>query len=126
MMRMKVFMLIINFIMSFFPYNNTQHNREIFFFFFLTSFVHTFFKNILRWSGRFELNFKENTENTVVDPIFTTYLLLNTIALSPTQILCKKAFSALKSVSYTATQLFPLVQYLESYHLYRSRTLLGT
>ena len=83
-------------------------------------------KCYLRWSGRFERNFKENTENTVVDPIFTTYLLLNIITPSPTQILCKKAFSALKSVSYTATQLFPLVTYLESYHLYRSRTLLGT
>ena len=83
-------------------------------------------KCYLRWSGRFERNFKENTENTVVDPIFTTYLLLNIITPSPTQILCKKAFSALISVSYTATQLFPLVTYLESYHLYRSRTLLGT
>ena len=80
----------------------------------------------IRWSDRFEHNFKENAENIVVDSIFTTYLLLNKITSTPTQILCKKAFSASKRVSYTATQLFPQVNYLESDHPHRSRAMLGT
>ena len=59
---------------------------------------------------RFELNFKENTENTVVDPIFTTYLLLNKITPnSDTDLMQKGVFCVKKGLIHGNTT-FPTGQ----------------
>ena len=64
----------------------------------------------LRWSGRFERNFKENTENTVVDPIFTTYLLLNKITPNSDIDLMQKGVFCVKKGLIHGNTTFPTSQ----------------